>query len=302
MGSPSPRRPVDGTGLLWMLLLCAIWSGNYVAAKLGAPDMPLVLQGCVRSVIAVVLVLLWARHRSEPLFAADGTLWPGLAAGLLFAGEFAFIYAGLNHTGASRMAVFVYLAPCFTALGLQWLVPGERLDAQQGIGIALAFLGVLLAFADGFFSDRATLLGDFFGVLAGALWGWTTVVIRVTSLAQASAAKTLFYQLGLCALLLAPLSVLLGEGGVRAITPTLVASLLYQGVIIAFLSYLTWFWLLTRYLASRLASFTFITPILSVLAGIVFLGEPMRPTFLGAVALVGGGLYLVNRRAPIPEK
>lgn len=296
MGTPPQYRPVDAAGVGWMLLLCVIWSGNYVAAKVGAQDMPLVLQGSVRSAIAFVLLLGWARLRGLPLLERDGSLWAGLLAGLLFTGEFAFIYAGLNHTGASRMAVFVYLAPCFTALGLQWLVPSERLDAVQGTGIALAFLGVLVAFADGFFSDRASLPGDLCGVLAGALWGWTTVVIRVTALSRTSPTKTLFYQLGLCAVLLAPLSGLLGEGGPRAVTPTLVSSLLYQGVLIAFVSYLTWFWLLTRYLASRLASFTFITPILSVLAGTLFLGEPMRPTFLGAVALVATGLYLVNRR------
>lgn len=297
MGTPSPQRhPVDAAGLTWMLGLCLLWSGNYVAAKLAAPDMPLVLQGCIRSVLAVTLLLVWTRLRSQRLLDADGTLWPGLLAGLLFAGEFACIFTGLNYTGASRMAVFVYLAPCFTALGLQWLMPSERLNATQGMGIGLAFLGVALAFADGFFSDRASLLGDAFGVLAGALWGATTVVIRVSSLSRTSPAKTLFYQLGASALLLALLSVALGEGGARELTPTLVASLVYQGAVVAFASYLAWFWLLTRYLASRLATFTFVTPILSVLAGILFLHEPLRPTFVGAVALVGMGLYLVNRR------
>src|SRR3989442_2729237 len=45
------------------------------------------------------------------LFQRDGTLWAGIGAGLLFAGEFVFIYAGLEHTYASRMVVFIYTTP-----------------------------------------------------------------------------------------------------------------------------------------------------------------------------------------------
>ena len=80
-----------------------------------------------------------------------------------------------------------------------------------------------------------------------------------------------------------------------ALTPTVTASLLYQGAVVTFASYLTWFWLLTRYLASRLSVFTFLTPLFGVAAGVVLLHEPLRPAFAGAVVLVGAGLFLVNR-------
>ena len=116
------------------------------------------------------------------MFTRDGTLPAGLVAGALFATEFLFLFTGLAYTGASRMAVFVYLAPCFTALGLHWLVPSERLTAAQWSGIALAFAGMALAFADGFVQDRASLLGDAFGVIAALMWAATTVAIRSTQL------------------------------------------------------------------------------------------------------------------------
>jgi drug/metabolite transporter (DMT)-like permease len=192
--------------------------------------------------------------------------------------------------------VFVYLAPCFTALGLHWLVPSERLGPAQWTGIGLAFAGMALAFADGFAADRASLLGDAFGAIAAILWAATTVVIRSTRLTSASATKTLFYQLAVAAATLPIASIVIGEPGVVAITPLAVANLLYQGVVVTFASYLTWFWLLTRYLAGRLAVFTFLTPLFGVAAGVVVLSEPLRPVFVGAVLLVGAGIYLVNRR------
>ena len=85
----------------------------------------------------------------------------------------------------------------------------------------------------------------------------------------------LFYQLAVSALLLPVASRLLGEPGVIAWTPRAVASLAYQAVVVAFASYLTWFWLLTRYLAGRLAVFSFLTPLFGVVFGTTILGEPL---------------------------
>jgi len=296
MSTAAVRRPVDATAASIMVGLCFIWGFTNVFSKLAAHDMSLVMQAGLRSVLAAVLLLLWAQRRGIPVFQRDGTLAAGLVAGALFAGEFLFLFTGLAHTGASRMVVFVYLAPCFTALGLHWLVPIERLSPAQWTGIGLAFAGMALAFADGFAADRASLLGDAFGAIAAILWAATTVVIRSTRLTSASATKTLFYQLAVAAATLPIASILIGEPGVVAITPLAVANLLYQGVVVTFASYLTWFWLLTRYLAGRLAVFTFLTPLFGVAAGVVVLSEPLRPVFVGAVLLVGAGIYLVNRR------
>ena len=289
------RKPVDATAVSTMALLCLIWGMGHVAAKLAAPGISLVFQAGLRSAIAAVLLLIYARVRGIRLFDRDATLPAGLLAGALFAGEFVFIFAGLNFTGASRMVVFVYLAPCLTALGLHFFLPSERLNAQQWAGILLAFAGVAVAFWDGFAAARSSLLGDAFGVIGAALWAATTVVIRITRLSQASASKTLFYQLAVSAAALPLVSLALHEPAVIKITPLVLGALLYQAVIVTFASYLAWFWLLTRYLAARLSVFAFLTPLFGVAAGVIVLHEPLRAAFVGAVVLVGAGIYLVNR-------
>jgi drug/metabolite transporter (DMT)-like permease len=291
------RKPLDARAFSLMLVLTALWGFQQVAIKLTAPDVSLVMQAALRTFLAAGLLLAWARWRGIPLFSRDGTLAAGIGAGLLFGGEFVFIYAGLEHTAASRMVVFIYLAPIVTALGVHWLVPGEHLSRAQWAGVLLAFAGVALAFGEGFLAAQgATLLGDLFGMVAAVLWGLTTVLIRASRLGGASAEKTLFYQLGVSAPLLLAASLAVGEAGVVALTPFALASLAYQGAIVAFASYLAWFWLLTRYLAGRLAVFSFMTPLFGVLAGVAVLGEPLRPAFAGAALLVGAGIVLVNRR------
>jgi drug/metabolite transporter (DMT)-like permease len=68
----------------------------------------------------------------------------------------------------------------------------------------------------------------------------------------------------------------------------------YQVVIVAFASYLIWFWLLTRYLAGRLLVFSFLTPLFGVLFGMLLLGDRPSPHFFMAAAMVVAGIVLVN--------
>jgi len=301
---PSPARlPLDARAAGTMLALTAVWGLQQVAIKLAAPTVPLVLQGSIRSAVATALVVAWARSRGISLVGRDGTLVPGLAAGMLFGAEFAFIYAGLGHTTAARMVVLVYLAPCFTALGLAWLVPGEHLAARQWIGIGIAFAGTAFAFADGFAAPGApTLAGDAMAVVAALLWAATTVLIRASRLARASATKVLAYQLAVSAAMLALVSLALSESWSISPSPVAWASLAFQSVVVAFASYLAWFWLLTRYLASRLSVFSFATPLFGVAFAHLALGETISARFAVAALLVVAGIALVNAGAPAGKR
>jgi drug/metabolite transporter (DMT)-like permease len=162
--------------------------------------------------------------------------------------------------------------------------------------VALAFAGLVLAFVEGFSSGGNTWLGDLCGFVAAILWAATTVLIRATRLARVSAAKTLFYQLAVSALVLPLASVFLGEPGIRSVNSLVIASLAYQAVIVAFASYLAWFWLLTRYLAARLSVLSFLTPLFGMLSGVAFLSEPLSAHFALAALLIAAGIALVNLR------
>lgn len=290
------RKALDGTAIGMMVLLTALWGLQQVAIKFAAPDISLVMQAAIRALVATPLLWLWARHRGVALFERDGTLAAGIVAGLLFGFEFVLIYGGLAHTTASRMAVFIYLAPVVVALGLHALVPGERLAPRQWAGVLLSFAGIVVAFHEGFAAGGGTWFGDLCGIIAGVLWAATTVLIRSTKLSRVSAEKALFYQHAVSALVLPLASLALGEPGVTRITAVSLASLVFQTVVVAFASYLAWFWLLTRYMAARLSVLSFMTPMFGVFFGVAILGDVLRPAFAAAAVLVGAGIVLVNLR------
>jgi drug/metabolite transporter (DMT)-like permease len=289
------RSELDRLAVGIMLVLCTVWGLQQVVVKVGNAGISPIFQSGLRSIGAFVLVLLWAKLRGVRLMESDGTLWAGILAGLLFAAEFALIYVALEYTDASRGVIFLYTAPFFVALGAIWLLPNERMRRVQWIGMALAFGGVVVLFGEnlGRAGEKAWI-GDLMILLAAALWAATTLVVKASALSRVSPEKTLLYQLGVSALVLPPLSLLLGEPGVFAPTAMVWASVAFQVLVVASSSYLAWFWLIRHYPATRLSSFSFLTPVMGVLAGVALLGEPLTLAIVIALALVGAGIWMAN--------
>lgn len=291
------RKALDGPAMGLMVVLCLVWGLQQVVLKAAAADVSPLLQIALRSAGAALLVGALMRWRGERM-PWRATWRPGLLAGGLFALEFLLVGEGLRHTSASHMVVFLYTAPIFVALGLHWWLPAERLAALQWLGIGLAFAGVAITFlgrGTGAVPDDVArmLLGDLLGLLAGLAWAATTVAVRVSGLARIPATQTLQYQL-LCGggLLLFAAAAL---GQLRLVpTPLAWGSLVFQTLIVSFASYLTWFWLLRHYLASRLGVFSFLTPLFGVAFGVWLLGEPLEASFLVGALLVCAGIVLVS--------
>jgi drug/metabolite transporter (DMT)-like permease len=298
--SQTRHSRLDTRAVALLLACCITWGLAQVAAKVALADIPPLTQAALRSAGAALLVLAWSRWRGIALFERDGTLPGGLLAGTLFAAEFGCIFVGLQFTTASRMVVFIYLAPFFVAALMPLVARGERMTALQWVGLTVAFSGVAWAFAEAF-APTATAppkqwIGDALGVAAALFWAMTTLCIRATRLGPAVAEKTLLYQLAVSAAALALAALVAGEPWPQRWSATAVRSLAFQTVIVTFASYLTWFWLVRHYVATRLSAFTLLTPVFGLLAGVWLLGEPLTARLVTALAAVVVGLVLVNRR------
>jgi len=293
------KSQLDALAVASLVTCCFLWGLNQVAAKAALPEVGALWQAALRSSGATLLLWLWSRGRGIALFDRDGTLAGGVVAGALFAAEFVCIFIGLQFTTASRMVVFIYTAPFVVALGMPLVSPAERLRLVQAVGLVLAFAGVAWAFAEGFSRPAAgprQWLGDGLGVLAGVLWGATTLAIRASKLTHASAEKTLLYQLAFSALLLLAGALATEPAPLHALSPLAWSSLAFQIVIVSFASYLVWFWLIRHYPATPIASFTMLTPIFGLILGALLLAEPITARLLIALATVATGIFLVNRR------
>lgn len=290
-------RVLDLRAMALLVVLCASWGIQHVAIKIAIPGVSPLFQSGIRSIGATLLVLSWMIVRREPVFEKDGSFWWGIAVGLLFAFEFILIYWGLEFTHASRGIIFLYLSPFIVAIGAQLFIPGEYLARIQIAGLCCAFMGIVIAFSESWsYPTCQMLIGDTMLTGAAVLWGATTVIIKASPLVRIRPAKTLLYQVTVSAIVLPVASLIKNEPGIITITPLIAGSLIYQTVWVASITYLVWFWLIRNYPPSRLASFTFIAPLIGVLAGGLFLNEPITNRLIFALFFVATGIYMVNRQ------
>jgi drug/metabolite transporter (DMT)-like permease len=294
------KEHLDSVAISLLIACCAFWGFQQILIKTTVGEVPPLWQASLRFVGATVLLWGWCAWRGVKLFERDGTLPGGLLAGALFAGEFTCIYLGLRDTAASRLTVFLYTSPFWVAVLLPRFVPAEKLRPAQWVGLVIAFCAVALAFSEGFLghSTARQLRGDALALAAGVLWGLTTIVIRSTKLASASAEKTLFYQVAVTALVAPFLSLAWGETWSLHYSAYAWTSLGLQTAIGAFASYLAWMWMLRHYPATQLSSFTFLAPLFALVFGVALLHEPLTTQLVIALAAVAVGIVLVNRKGP----
>lgn len=298
------KAQLDGKAVALLLGCCAVWGLGQVAIKLTLAEIPPLLQSAARSAGAAALLVAWMAWRGQRIVPERITWRGGVLAGLLFAAEFACMFSGLQFTSASRMVVFLYTAPFVVALGMPFIARSEKLTAWQVVGLACAFGGVVWAFAEGFSAAAVgprQWLGDALGIAAAVLWGATTLVMRGSALAKASAEMALLYQLGVSAVLLGVAGLLWGEQWPATPQASTWALLAFQTVVITFVTYLIWFWLVRHYPATQISVFTLLTPIFGLLAGVWLLAEPLTARLVVALVAVCGGIWLVSTRGRRPR-
>lgn len=286
-------RHLDRLGVLIVLMLSASWGFNQVTAKIAMVDIPPMTQAALRSAGGAILLGAYAFWRHPDLLKRDGTLSAGIWSGLAFGAEFVALFIGLQWTTASHGILFLYSAPFFVALGLPWITPNERLSRLQWIGLTLSFVGVGLALGVSA-GSRDMLIGDALSLLAGALWGFTTLIMKGTRLRFVPPEKTLLYQLVVSILVLGGFALWRGEVFPTHVSLKAGLAFAYQTIWIVSVTFAIWFWMVQNYRAGELSAFTFLTPIFGVAAGHFIMGDEITPGFALAVALVAAGILMVN--------
>jgi len=294
MGS---KEYLDLKAILFLIILTLLWGFNYAAIKYSNQGVSPVFASTLRSIIASICGVVYCVRKGERLFHTDIMLFHGFMVGLLFGLEFACIYFGMLYTDAARSVLFVYLSPFVVAIGAHFFLKGDRLNFLKTFGLVIAFTGIFMVFGGRPKTAKPTMLiGDILEIMAAFLWGATTLYIKRFMAEKVHPINTFLYQLIFSIPILFVVSLIFEPRWIYRIDPYIVASLFYQSVIVAFISYFIWFKLIHEYSVSRLSAFTFFTPIFGVLFGILFLNEELTVSLMVGLPLVSMGIFFVNWR------
>ncbi len=290
------RQDMDLNGTAVLITIFVILAVNQVVIKLTNQGLQPVFAAGIRSAGAVVVLWAWMRLRGQRPAFAHGTIGAGLLVGVMFSIEFLALFLALDLTTVSRASVIFYSMPVWMAVTAHFVLPGERLTALRLVGLVLAFAGVAWAILDrSGLGGEASLVGDIAALVAALAWMGVSLAARLTAISRQTPEMQMFWQVLVSTPVLLLLAPLFGPL-VRAFTPQTAGLMAFQIVVVASGVFLTWFWLLTRYKASQVAGFAFLSPIFGVGVGWLWLGEAVTAALLAKLALVALGIVLINRR------
>jgi drug/metabolite transporter (DMT)-like permease len=281
-----------------LALVSLFWAGNQIVGRAMAGEIPPIMLGCLRWMIATLVILPFA----WPALKAD---WSIVRANLPFLAFLGVIgggaintlsYIGLNYTTAMNALVLNSAAPILIVL-FCYLIFGDRIAPLQALGIATSLTGVLAVILHGDLGALASMSlnrGDVLIVLGMASWGiYTAFLRRRPAIAPLTLAAVTFAAAGLVNLPLAIGESMLGY----APRPSLATALAipYVGLFPSVIAYLFYNRAVELIGGTRAGAFTHLVPLFGAILAFVFLGE--RPGLYHAVgfALILIGVWLASR-------
>jgi drug/metabolite transporter (DMT)-like permease len=292
--SSLPRRAYAA----W-IAVCLIWGTTYLAIRIALETIPPMLLGGIRftasGVILCLFVLLRGRRlpsaREWPRQAMLGALLLGIGNGAVVWSEL-WIPSGIAAVGVAGLP--------FWMAGTEAVLGGDRVRGQVVAGLTVGFAGIVVLIWPSLFAAEVGVPRVGLGVLLVqvACLGWAvgSSLSRRTRSATSTEAASAVQQL--CAgLLMIIVGTGLGEWNQLALTPRTIAAELYLIVFGSLVAYSAYLYALAHLPIATVSLYAYINPIIAVLLGTMFAGEPFTPRLVAAAALVLTGVAVV-RGAP----
>ncbi|MCG7387292.1 EamA family transporter [Pantoea sp. ACRSB] len=273
-----------------VLMVVSIWAFNNVAVKWGLLELPPLFLTWMRFVVVAIVLIPFCRITRQQL--------PWLLALAFTFGfmHFSLLFVGMRYTDAGTGAIVVQLGTPIAML-LAMVVLKERLKAIQLIGIAISLSGVAVLSGSPTIPAWWVLV-----ILLCSATGWAVSNLIVK---KSPPIKPLTMT-GWIAFLAVPIVGLssfvmeshqfyaLSQAGWRGWF-----GILYSAIASSIVAYTLWYGLLKKYNVNLIMPYSLLTPVLSVLMGIVVLGDSLNSfKIIGASLVVcGTAIAVINVRS-----
>jgi drug/metabolite transporter (DMT)-like permease len=282
---------------LGALLAIVFWGASFVATKAVVGEISPLALVFARTGLATIFLTAVLALRGEPPLPPGSATGPLALMGLVGVAFHQVLQAyALTLTTAVNTGWLIGLTPIWSAL-LSAFVLRERFGPAKLLGLALGFAGALLVVTRGAAVSLAlpSTRGDLL-ILASTLnWAFYTVLGHGT-LRRLGPTRATAGAMGFGWLMLLP--VLVYAGGFREyarLSATGWAGILFLGIACSALGYLFWYGALARLEASRVASFLYLEPLVTLVTAAAVLREPVSTLTVFGGLLLLSGVVLVQR-------
>ncbi|GGO92810.1 DMT family transporter [Stakelama pacifica] len=267
---------------LGLMLICVVWALNVVVSKLVVGDLgvPPIFYAALRAAVVAIALI--------PVFRTLPPQWFKTAAVgfAISGGSFALLFLGLKSaTPASAAIVNLSGAPLTVLFAI--LLLKEKIGWRRGVGIAVTFIGVVIAIASPSSMEASSGLYLIAGSAAVAALGAVVLKQLESSAAQVQAWAGLA-----SVIVLLPLSAVTESGQFSAVLAAgwrFVAALCFSGLVVSVLAHTAYFRMLKTYDANLIAPLTLMTPILTIVFGAWLTRDPV-----GILLITGAGIAVLG--------
>lgn len=289
------------TGHLLALFVTVVWGSAFVATKVLLRSFHPIEIIIFRFLIAWFVLFLCA---PKPLLPKS---WkselPFIGAGLTgLTLYFMLENFALSYTFASNVGIIITAAPMFTALLVWASHRSARPQWTFFVGFVIALTGITIVSLAGGESFGLNPLGDLLTLGAAFSWGAYGVLVEVIQpqgYTDLQATRKIFFW-GLVFTVPFVFTHHLDLSLSRFAAPEMLFNILYLGVGSSALCFVFWN-KATAYIGSVATNvYIYLTPVITIVASALILGEPIRPSNLGGIALILLGLWLSQRKTAVP--
>ncbi|CAG7645364.1 DMT family transporter [Paenibacillus allorhizosphaerae] len=278
---------------LLVAFLVLVWGVNWPLSKFALSYTPPVLFSGMRTLLGGLLLLFAAVPRYKQLRLKETWHIYILSSLLNIICYYGLQTIGLNYLPAGLFATIVFLQPVLLGV-FSWLWLGEAMYGLKIVGLILGFSGVAVISAGGL-SGHISAVGILLALGSALSWALgTSYVKKVSGAVDPIWLVTL--QLIFGGLVMTGVgSEVESWSGIIWNVPY-ISSLLFISVFVIAIGWLVFYKLIGSGEATKVASYTFLIPLVAILIGTVFLHEPFTLYLLAGLILIVVSIFLVNRK------
>ncbi len=275
-----------------------IWGSTYLLNKVAVAELaPLMLAG-YRFTIAGAVTFLIALLSGKRISITKKQFANTVLAGFLFLsfGNGIMVWA-LKYVDSNFAALEVSAQPLIILL-LMWLLQGKKIQPMSLLGVGLGILGMYLLIAQkAVIAQDNALLGILMIFSAMLAWGYASLFAGKADFPSNFLVNTA-YQMFTAGILLGLMSWIFGETWSlpwtwSAQTQGVMILLIVFGSIVAFTAFN---YLLKAVSPEKVATNTYVNPIVAMFLGWYFLDEPIGPQSIIAAVILLTGVYFINSK------
>jgi O-acetylserine/cysteine efflux transporter len=275
--------------LFLLIGITFIWGVNLIASKVGVDEIPPILFTVLRfAIVAIVLIPVLRIHPGQMRTLTVAALFSGAL-------NFALNFAGLRRaTNVSSVAIMTQLGVPFTTL-LSVAMLGEVVRWRRRTGIGLSFLGVIIMGFDPQIGERWESVAL---VVASAFCGALGLIV-VKRLQGFTPAELLGWTYLISLPVLIAASLLLEHpdvSGWREVSWHAWGSLLFAAIAASLIAHTGYFHLVQRYPVTSIAPLTTLSPVFSIVLGVLLLGDHLTSRIIIGGACTLAGVLIITLR------